>query len=180
MDTYELQYILDHSYSFNNIHSVVCAKDELSKEENVADAYIVNTDNSNQPGKHWILLYFKDNTGFYYNSYGSSIPIQEEIVDFMNINSYKWTRNNNRIQSVNSYMCGVFCIFVLDLLVKNVNLPKIINSVFHTRHENLYKNDVIVKYWFNKYYRNIYNESHLAKLDYENVNKKCIQCCTCE
>lgn len=184
MDTYTLQYLLDYSTTLKHLHGIVCAKDELEKEEDIKRAYIVNTDNSDQPGKHWILIHFKNNIGFYYDSYGSSRPMKTEIVNFLNNNSRRWTRNNNRIQSINSIMCGVFCIFVLDTIVKGVDLPHIMTSVFYTQNQYsnqyLYKNDIIVSNWFNNHYGKLYKQSKEVKTTQNVLYCKYNQCCTYE
>ena len=63
MDTIELQYLLDKSFILRSLNGVVCAKDQLpERKPDDVHAYIINTDDSDQPGEHWVAIYFKGNT----------------------------------------------------------------------------------------------------------------------
>jgi len=45
-------------------------KDDLPKKINKIECGIVNLQNSNQGGSHWVAYYKNNNKKYYFNSYG--------------------------------------------------------------------------------------------------------------
>ena len=103
MDTIQLSRIL------NNIpvKGEVCAKDLLSDRKPIhTKAYIVNTDLSDDPGEHWVAVYFRDNRVIYFDSYGMS-PDKDYILPFIKRNSSGWIQNTEMLQDPWSKTCGM-------------------------------------------------------------------------
>ena len=88
MNTTNLQYLLDHGQWLNQLHGQVCSRDLLPQlKPSDVRAYIVNTDKSDQPGEHWIAIYFyNDKKAFYFDSYGIP-PLHNDITTFLERNS---------------------------------------------------------------------------------------------
>ena len=78
---------------------------------------IINLQDSNQPGSHWIALKRVNNTIFVFDSFGIGyIPVGIFKV-FKNV---KIITNIYRIQDITSNLCGMFlfCLFYMILKVK--------------------------------------------------------------
>lgn len=171
MDTIELQYILDKSFRLRPLHGVVCPKDQLP-EQNTSRAYIVNTHNANQPGEHWVMLFFKENKAIYFDSYGLP-PLKEHIQPFLEKNARSYTYNQVRYQSGNSVMCGVYCIFALDTLAQGKDLDSVLTRTFQYEPKYYNQNDKQVCEWFKQVYGRLYMKARqLPKPD--------AQCCTAD
>ena len=76
-------------------------------------AYVINLDEYEDVGTHWIALYVKSNEIIYFNSFGVE-HVPKEIKRFTEHKNIK--TNIFRIQADNSMMCGYFCIGFIDFL----------------------------------------------------------------
>ena len=70
-------------------------------------AYIINLDEYENTGTHWIALFVKTNEAIYFDSFGIE-HIPKEINKFIGIKNIK--SNIFRIKPYDSIMCGYFCI----------------------------------------------------------------------
>ena len=111
---------------------------------------------SNKAGEHWIAVIFNNNGDvLYFDSYGLP-PLETEIINFLDNHSTSWRYNRQRLQSLQSKVCGLYCIFTLDAAARGYNIQKYLQQVFlSTDH---HRNDRAVSLWFNQQYGNLYNE----------------------
>jgi hypothetical protein len=157
MDTIELQHILDKSHLLKQLNAVVCPKNLLpNKKPSHVQAYIVNTHNANQPGEHWVAIFFKENSAYYFDSYGLP-PMEEHILPFIRKHSRQWTYSIYCLQEGSMPVCGVYCIFALHFLAKGCKLDTIIQLKFTTERE--FDNDKEVLRWFERNYGHLYAEA---------------------
>lgn len=84
-----------------DLHAVIDYKD-LLKYPFLDGSYILNLGN-----KHWTCLFVKNSKGFYYDSYGVIYP--KEVKIFCPNVIY----SNDNMQSLNSVLCGYFCLYFL-------------------------------------------------------------------
>ena len=97
----------------------VFARDKLPQKLNFPSCFIINTQNSDQSGEHWLAFYYdeKGNAEFF-DSYGNH-PSYFDLESYLNNTSKNWTWNKKQLQSFNSPLCGYYC--SLYLLYKNLN-----------------------------------------------------------
>ena len=107
-------------------------------------AYIVNTDVSDDPGQHWVCLYFDGDKAIYFDSYGFA-SLKDYVLPFIKSNSTCWIENTKMIQSPWSNVCGMYCPFVLYLMKQGSNLQNILQLFSE---QNLNQNDIKVSSWF--------------------------------
>ena len=86
-----------------------CMKDELTSLQ-VGD-YIINLENSNQPGSHWTALLCRRNECVYVDSFGAPPP--QQIEDLLKKYYKRIAYNNWIIQDLKSQACGFYAIAVL-------------------------------------------------------------------
>lgn len=109
---------------------------------------IVNISSSQSPGLHWILLaknssnnlYFADPLGFSIENFPIVLQ-QVKNCSFNKLIDIMETRNGytKNLQSVNSQLCGLFCIYIahyfynaINFIIPNVNNElELINFVKH-------------------------------------------------
>ena len=79
---------------------------------------IINLQNSNQPGSHWIALKRDNNVIYLFDSFGIGYL---SIGIFKVFKNFKIIKNIYRIQDILSNFCGMFCVlFILyDIEGKN-------------------------------------------------------------
>ena len=81
-------------------------------------AYVINLDEYENTGTHWVALFAKPKYTFYFDSFGIE-HIPKEINKFRN-NDIK--SNIFRIQTYDSIMCGYFCIELINYMLKGKTL----------------------------------------------------------
>ena len=82
-------------------------------------AYIINLDEYENTGTHWVALFVKPKYTVYFDSFGIE-HIPEEINKFIGNNDIK--SNIFRIQAYDSIMCGYFCIEFINYMLKGETL----------------------------------------------------------
>jgi hypothetical protein len=123
MNTLELSNYLAHKNATKKYFLGTFASDEIHKIKikNLPCGLIANTDNSSQPGRHWICIFFtKDGTGEYFDSYGRK-P-NSNFTSFLKKHTNRVKFNNKRLQSNYSNVCGHYCL--LFFLFKSLNHPQ--------------------------------------------------------
>ena len=76
-------------------------------------AYVINLDEYDDIGTHWIALYVNNKAVTYFDSFGAE-HIPKEIVKF--IGNKNIITNIYRIQAYDSIMCGYFCIGFINFM----------------------------------------------------------------
>ena len=79
-------------------------------------AYVINRDEYEDVGTHWIVLHAKNNEVIYFDSFGVQ-HFPKEIKRFIGHKDIK--TNIFRIQAYNSIMCGYFYIGFVDFVFAN-------------------------------------------------------------
>ena len=91
------------------------SKDQISLIEN-NKSIIINLNNSNEPGSHWITLKRVKNTIFVFDSFGIGyLP----MTIFKVYKNFKIITNIYRIQHISSNLCGMFCVLSILFDIKN-------------------------------------------------------------
>ena len=120
---------------FNGVYS----RDNLPKITKKG-AYVINLDEYENTGTHWIALFIKTNEFIYFDSFGIE-HIPKEINKFIGSNK-KIKANIFRIQAYGSIMCGYFCIEFINYMLKGKTLLDYTN-LFSPN--DFKKNDQVIK-----------------------------------
>ena len=112
-------------------------------------AYVINLDEYENTGTHWIALFIKVNEFIYFDSFGVE-HIPKEINKFIRSkklgpavgNNKKIKANIFRIQAYDSIMCGYFCIEFINYVLKGKTLLDYTN-LFSPN--DFKKNDRVIK-----------------------------------
>ena len=119
MDTKQLHHKMQSDFHMKNDCWGVFARDELPKDL-LPGGYIVNTDNKDKPGQHWIALWVEkeyldimDSLGNSPEYYGWSFNIQTIY-------------NTKRLQRPESDACGKFCLYFLFYRCRHISMLDIL------------------------------------------------------
>jgi hypothetical protein len=115
---------------------------KMRNEPYTKNKIVINLDDKENTGTHWVLLFIKDNKMFYFDSFG--IPPPEEVVNKKN--DKRLFYSTNQIQPRNSILCGYFVCACLYWLNKGRDLYDFVDK-FGMSNEQ--KNDKIIKDIFN-------------------------------
>ena len=148
MNTAQIERILRRDPYCKKIFKGVYARDQI-KRVSYPSAYIINSDPSTRPGRHWIAVFFdRRGNGQYFDSYGLP-PKVLGFTEFMNRNSKKWIWNRKTLQGLYSAVCGQYCIYFVLLRCRGVSL----RSVTSHFSSNFSENDRRIA----RFIRNLYN-----------------------
>ena len=110
-------------------------------------AYVINLDEYENTGTHWISLFVKPKYTVYFDSFGVE-HIPKEINKFIRFTELGHAVRNDiksnifRIQAYDSIMCGYFCIEFINYMLKGKTLLDYTN-LFSPN--DFKKNDRIIK-----------------------------------
>ena len=79
---------------------------------------IINLQNSNQPGSHWIALKRVNNTIFVFDSFGVGYLLMHIFKIYKN---FKIMTNIYWIKNISSNLCGMFCVLHILYNIKSKN-----------------------------------------------------------
>ena len=149
MDTVQLTLVLRKDKYTRGVFQGVYPSDKLPTSVSSFPAlFIANVDDSNKPGSHWVAFYFtKDREGEFFDSYG--LPpsnYSKTFTRFLKNNSNSWIFNTVTLQSINSKVCGHYCLYFALFRSRHVNMTKIV----HRFSGNKRRNDFLVKRFIEK------------------------------
>src|SRR5689334_18280925 len=86
--------------------------DKIPKPDRYPASLVVNMDNSDKPGSHWVAMFMPSSqTIFYYDSFGIQ-PSNKNIQKFLRAFDHV-ERNTTTFQSIDSDICGFFVMYFL-------------------------------------------------------------------
>lgn len=102
-------------------------------------AFVINTDNSDGPGEHWVAVWF-DGRGKaeYFDSFGLPPSFYPDIEKFILRHSYHYRYNQRLIQDLTSSACGYYVLYFILRKSRGISLSRLL-SVFHPH--KLWAND---------------------------------------
>ena len=117
--------------------------DRLPVVEKYPCAFIVNSDESDQPGTHWLAVYLtRDGGAEFVDSYGLSPETYgERFYAFLRKHGSRLIHNEVRLQSFNTTVCGQHCLFYLLHCCRDISM-RAITSTFT---DDYLVNDVLVQ-----------------------------------
>ena len=119
LTNFEIQKYYQNEPRFNGVFS----RNNLTTK--IKDgAYVINLDEYEDTGTHWIALFCKKNDITYFDSFDVE-QIPEEIKEFIGNKNIK--ANIFRVQANSSVMCGYFCIGFIDFMLADKKLTDYTN-----------------------------------------------------
>jgi len=104
---------------------------------------------SEKPGSHWVAFYFtKDQKGKVFDSNGlSPTNYTGTFSSFLKNNSNGWSFNSVTLQSINSKVCGHYCLYYALFRCRNIGM----STIVHRFSKNKQRNDFLVKRFIEKH-----------------------------
>ena len=112
MNALQIERLLKIDYKTKKVFKKVCAFDQLEKPV-FPSAYVINSDPSNEPGEHWIAVYFdKNGQGEYFDSYGLA-PAFVGLESYMDTYSLSgWIYNRPYTFHFRTFVVTIACIII--------------------------------------------------------------------
>ena len=107
--------------------------------------YIVNLNDSTQPGSHWVVIHVKPNIIEYFDSFGLNAP--HEVVELSERMGLNYRYNSTQYQDLNSVLCGYWCLYFVNESRKGRSYYEIVRPFSHT--DTQFNERLIVEYFRN-------------------------------
>ena len=98
--------------------------DELPATPKTNECRIVNLQDSDENGSHWVCYFKKGSLKYYFDSYG--LDPSNEVHNYLKSPIISSTY---QIQKMGTTICGQYCLYVLYYLGKGCEFPDILNKL---------------------------------------------------
>lgn len=118
------------------------AKDWLNGKVPPAELYIIlNLENSNLDGSHWVAICNRPDTPFieFFDSFG--LPCPDTMLNYMSKSGKRIAGTTNEIQNINSQACGYYCV---DYLIRRSKGESIYDIIYSYKPNGRLSNDKIL------------------------------------
>ena len=164
MDTGDLLRAVKEDPIVSETFGSILPRDKLptGKLRDFPRSYIVNTDSSQGPGKHWVAFYFEnERSAEFFDSYGyKPLQLATEFETFLSRNAEHWIHNEKRLQGDFSTVCGQFCLLFLYHRCRGISMTDIIQMFS----KDTDVNDVLVNEFVNSVYDGNYTVTDVEYL----------------
>jgi hypothetical protein len=104
----------------------VFMSDELNKIRKSKNmSFIMNYDKSHETGSHWVGIYVKNGTVYYFDSFG--IPVHQSVMNYFKDTDILY--NNIQHQDVEEVICGSLAISFIKLMDSGMKFNDIIKNI---------------------------------------------------
>ena len=112
------------------------------KQEHYPCALIANTDPSTESGEHWIAYYLSSPNSpiEFFDSYGLEPNFYPNLPKFTS----PLVHNSASLQSLNSLVCGHYCLLFIYLRSRNKSIAKIVRFILSNSHSHSKSFDTFV------------------------------------
>ena len=104
----------------------VYAMDRLPQRK--PGAYVINMDNHDEPGSHWVAVYDDERNVEYMDSYGLP-PLDTRCLQFLGPN---FSYNTLPLQKPLSNACGFYCVYFIMQRARGYSANMILNMLSQT------------------------------------------------
>ena len=135
MNTMQINHILKTNKHTKHIFQNVCAKDQITLPKTDPAAYVINLDDSDGPGTHWIAVYInqQQRESNYFDSLAQS-PIPETL-PLLNLTDNIKT-NTHKLQD-HTMVCGQFTILFIMLRAQGKTFKQTIDFLKHPSNDQI-------------------------------------------
>jgi hypothetical protein len=189
MDTLQVENVLRAdcklSLAFDGVYASDCLPLYCGAGNDTA--MVMNLDPSTLGGSHWVCLYIAQGRGEYFDSYGLAPPL-EDFVRFLDRNTTSssgrggWTYNTQELQSLDTEVCGHYCIWFLSERARGRSMQDIVRQFSNS---DTQRNDVMVRRQVESRFGQIVVNAQIRRRSGGGgggggggeSSSKCVQCC---
>ena len=139
MDTIQLLKNINSDILANKYFIRVFPRDLLPQKVTYPSSFIINTDNSNKPGEHWLAIYINGDCQLHFFDPLGLPPVFYGLDEYFNNIASIYQFNTLQYQNIFSNHCGFYCLLFIFIKSRNKNF----NSKLFTK--DFEKNDEIIE-----------------------------------
>ena len=146
MNTQQIHHILKSDFMSSKLYHGTYPMDRIPYLKMENGAFVINTDNHDEPGEHWLVVYNDNGYVEYFDSFGRP-PLDKRLKSFLG-NDYKY--NKTELQLLFSNACGFYCVYYILHRVRGYSMDEIINVLKRS------DGDFIVKKFVYRHYKPVF------------------------
>lgn len=147
MNNFQLIEFIDKNDVLKRHFETVCSSDTIPKMSKKQAFCIVNLSKRNEEGTHWVLLFKRKSSLFYFDTFGRPPP-EGPIRDYC-FNHFAKTQFNKTVQQdVNSVSCGPFCLLAAEIMCRGYSF-RVMVGFFESRKDD----ESLVRRYMKKRYK---------------------------
>jgi hypothetical protein len=149
MNSLEIENLLRPDCKLSRTYEGVFASDTIPLFCGSRSAMVLNFDPISKEGSHWVCVYVENGKGEYFDSYGMSPHIVTPFIYFLDRNcGSNWSYNRHELQSIDSTVCGHYCIWFLSERARGKTMSEIVSQFSNDTRSNdtLVKESVELRY----------------------------------
>ena len=172
MNTHQITKVLASDNYTNPSFRGVFSRDHFISEQILYPGlYICNTDNSDSPGEHWVLIYFiSPDYCEYFDSYGLP-PWHKDLLQKLSMNAALTSYSNTPLQGLSTTVCGQYCLIYALFRLRNYSRDYIINLLRDAVTTEM--RDHVVHAFINLHYNAIITNYKLLDVHTQNSKSLC-------
>ena len=127
MNNREIIALLTRDPRARRVFRGVFPRDKLPQYVKGVSAYVINTDHSQGPGKHWVCVWFDGQGGAeYFDSFGVP-PTLEPVLRFIQRNTVndRFSYNKRLFQNLLSSACGLYVMYYVLMKSRGARLSRV-------------------------------------------------------
>lgn len=144
MNTSQLRRILQTDVMASDLYRGIYAMDTLP--DCTPGYYIINTDDQDEPGEHWLAVFNDHGHIEYFDSFGRP-PLDKRLETFLG-KTYKY--NDIPLQLLFSNACGFYCVYYILHRCRGYSMEEIIHILKRS------DGDFIVKDYLYRHYKPVF------------------------
>ena len=128
MDGYQLYKIVQKNGRLKGSILGIVSFDRIPKTMMNNYMVIFNNEPSFKPGSHWLALYKRSKKVYeFFDSFGLPPAFYQLTKKHPFLKDCKIICQNKQLQSISSNLCGLYCIYYLQLRIRGHNMNDIVN-----------------------------------------------------
>ena len=140
------------TYGIDNLNVVM--NDELKYYEFKTGYYIINLEDTDDLGSHWVCLIVENGKCIYWDSFGC-LP-SHDVENWMKQSKYKYMFNNRIVQDLDSVLCGLFALgVIIYVILTPTDLYEAVDNYTDLFSMEPKDNDIIINDLFKTKFKNI-------------------------
>ena len=143
MNTKQINAILECDMMTKDLYHGEFPMDQLPALQR--GAYIINTDDHDEPGQHWLAIYY-DEVVEYFDSFGL-LPLDSRLEEFI---GEDYVYNVTPLQQLYSNACGFYCVYYILHRARGHSMFDIIDTLKRS------DGDFVVKDFLYRHYKPLF------------------------
>ncbi|GIY37616.1 hypothetical protein CDAR_125921 [Caerostris darwini] len=133
MNGNQIHFILSRDSTTSPFFKGVYASDKNTFHKRKKYAFVVNSDESSEPGSHWLAFYCENGCIEFFDSFGNPPDFYDPRFHEITLRYPTVCWNSTPLQNLTSNVCGMYCTYFILKRCQGNSLYSIVNNLVHCK-----------------------------------------------